>query len=60
MTWTGFEPELTASERPQTYGLNRVATRAGIWNNHTTEITGLGVRTNEQGDFCVQRVVRIP
>jgi hypothetical protein len=38
----------------------RYATRTGIWNNHAAELAGLSVPTYEQGDFCVQTVVRIP
>ena len=53
MTWTGFEPEIAASKRPQTYAFNRAATRTGVWNNHAAERAGLSVRTSELGDFCV-------
>ena len=29
----GFEPTISAGERPQTYALDRAATGTGIWNN---------------------------
>ena len=29
----GFEPTISAGERPQTYALDRAATGTGIWEN---------------------------
>jgi len=60
VTWTGFEPKIAENERPKTYAFKHSVTRTGIWNNQAAEIAGLSVRTNEQGDFCIQTFVRIP
>ena len=40
MPWVGFEPTISAGERPQTYALDRVATGTGIfirWLQYQTE-----------------------
>jgi hypothetical protein len=60
MPWTEFESKIPAIERPQTYAFDRAATRTGIQNNRAAEMTGLSVRRNNQDDFGVQTVVRIP
>ena len=35
MPWMGFEPTISAGERPQTYALDRAATGTGFFVNRT-------------------------
>ena len=40
MSPVGFEPTISAGERPQTYALDRAATGTGIPAYHTASSTG--------------------
>jgi hypothetical protein len=49
MPWTGFEPAIPSTMRPQTYALDRAATGIGKLNNYVNTIVHIGI-------YCVYTV----
>ena len=63
MSQVGFEPTISAGERPQTYTLDRAATRTGVISDSSVNIV-ITLRAGRQGYqrkdwFQTQRVIRI-
>ena len=54
MTPVGFEPTISAGERPQTYALDRAATGTGAYLKYYPEICleGLGETTKNLSHVC--------
>jgi len=57
MSPVGFEPTISAGERPQTYALDRAATGTGCTEKYAGEITVVIICKFIHSSFCVLKFV---